>query len=153
MYGVLRRGLLIGVLVVALATAASAASAASAGKSPTKGEALKFTRAYVQAYTHKRFLTVCHMASAAYLQGKTARACAKQASRNYDPHAKFWSALRSGYTITKATLTAGDPELFGYPFWTYTMFFKSGKYRASLVVKLVRPGYQLRYLSVASGSG
>ena len=148
MYWVLRRGLLIGVAVVALAVAGSAASAV---QPPTKAEGLKFTRTYIYAYTHRQFRKVCAMASPAYLQGNSVRKCARQAKRNYDPNAKFWTALRSGYTITKSTLSGAD-NTFGYPVWTYTMFFKSGKYRASLVVKLVREHSQLRYLSIASGS-
>ena len=147
MYGVLRRGVLIGVAVVALAVAGSAASAV---QPPTKADALKFTRTYIYAYTHRHFRKVCYLASPAYLQGRSVRACAKQAKQNYDPTAKFWTALRSGYEVTRSTLTAG--VLDGSPFWTYTMFFKSGKYRASLVVKLVRPSINLKYLSVASGS-
>jgi len=148
MYGVLRRGVLIGVAVVALATAGSAAAYVQA---PTKSEALKFTQGYIYAYTHRQFRKVCAMASPAYLQGKSVRKCARMAKRNYDPSAKFWTALRSGYTITKSTLSGAD-NTFGYPVWTYTMFFKSGKYRASLVVKLARPNINLKYLSVASGS-
>lgn len=149
MYGVVRRGVLIGVAVVALAAAGSAAADV---QPPTKPEALKFTRAYIYAYTHRQFRKVCGMASPAYLQNKSVRKCARMAKRNYDPTAKFWKALRSGYTITKSTLT-GPNQSFGYPVWTYTMFFKSGRYRASLVVKLVHgPSSQLKYLSVASGS-
>ena len=130
---------------------ATAGSAAAYVQAPTKPEALKFTQGYIYAYTHRQFRKVCAMASPAYLQGKSVRKCARLAKRNYDPNAKFWTALRSGYTVTKATLSAAN-NTYGYPSWTYTMFFRSGKYRASLVVKLVRPSSRLKYLSVASGS-